>query len=52
MVQKSVPVESVVADADTGLVTTSFDDADVDLDSVLEALEDAGYEPGTPERLN
>ena len=38
MVQKSVPVESVVADADTGLVTTSFDDADVDLDSVLEAL--------------
>jgi copper chaperone CopZ len=52
MVQKSVPVESVVADADTGLVTTSFDDADVDLDSVLKALEDAGYEPGTPERLN
>lgn len=52
MVQRAVPVESVVADADTGVVTASFDDSNVELDAVLQALQDAGYEPGTPERLN
>ena len=51
-VKRSVPVDAVVADADTGVVTASFDDSKVDLDAVLEALEDAGYTPGDPEKLN
>jgi len=51
-VKRAVPVDAVVADSKTGIVTATFDDSEVDLDAVLNALQNAGYAPGEPERLN
>jgi len=52
VVQKAVPVDAVVADVDTSTVTASFDDENVDLAAVLDALNEAGFETGEPQRLN
>jgi copper chaperone CopZ len=51
-VKRAVPVEAVVANHETGVVTATFDDSEVDVAQVRQALHEAGYETGEPERLN